>query len=504
MTTYFLSDSSPGAQATQEVMALFGFYPVEESAADLIISHQIKDGVIPEITTVLIGYKNGERRQESCQESGEIVGSRKGVERAIRLCVYRLLTNWTGQDPSPWGILRGVRPTKIVRLLASAGHNFAEIQAILEQRFHVHSSEAALVTEIAFRQQPILQENNSRKISLYLGIPFCPSRCFYCSFPGSVLPESAKVKTFLQALQADMDDAAEVNDRYQLEVDTIYLGGGTPTSLAASDLGALLTRISDRFMQKDTREFTVEAGRPDSLDAEKIAAIACTKVTRVSVNPQTMQEKTLKRIGRNHTVQAIIDIFMKFRQTSCLINMDLIAGLPGESVADMENTLEQIMALAPDNLTVHTLAVKKGALLKERLDADEQAVRSALTDDTVVKAQVAKAAQTAAKLSMVPYYLYRQKYMAAQLHNVGYAKENAFCRYNIQMMEQQQTIIGIGPGAATKAVERETFRLNSFYHPKDVRTYEQSLPMYLTKRRQLLDDLYEGRLFAGSKGEPSC
>jgi oxygen-independent coproporphyrinogen-3 oxidase len=275
-----------------------------------------------------------------------------------------------------------------------------------------------------------------------------------------------------------MAAARESLSRYGLSVQSIYIGGGTPTSLKLADLDALLARTVTLFAGEAT-EFTVEAGRPDSLDDAKIELLAGYGVTRVSVNPQTMQQKTLKLIGRMHSVQDIICVFGKIRMVKIpVVNMDVIAGLPGENAEDMADTLRQIAALKPVNLTVHTLALKRGSRLSESVEAYEA------PDAATTAEMLALADQTARNLGMQPYFLYRQKKMAGNLENVGYSLPGKECIYNIQVIDERQTILGIGPAATTKVVE--PCGLTNYYQPKDISTYINSLPDRLQKRNALL------------------
>lgn len=412
-------------------------------------------------------------------------GGQAEVKRLVRLSLLALLTRLTGRDPGPWGILRGVRPTKIVHRLLDAGLSGDEAAARLAADYAVDGAKARLAVEIAVRQRPFLPAPGSRLVSVYVGVPYCPTRCLYCSFPAHVLPaDPARVAAFFAALAADVAAAAALMRRHGLAAEAVYVGGGTPTSLGEDDFTRLLGLVGEAFVGGDTREFTVEAGRPDCTTAAKVAAMAAAGVTRVSVNPQTMAEKTLKLIGRNHSVRDIIEMFRKIRSYGIpVINMDVIAGLPGETAADMAATMAEIAALAPDNLTVHTLAVKRGS----RLAAGEGG--TAPPDAAETAAMVAVAAEAARAMGLAPYYLYRQKYMTGNLENVGYARPGTEGVYNIQIMEERQTVIGVGPAAGTKAVAAD-FSLTSCYNPKDVATYISSIENYAGRRDKLVAALF--------------
>ncbi len=495
---YYLPADGGLAGAVADAAALFalpaaGVLAAGDLAASLpagavFIRNTVTGGAVTTvITEVYFRRESGElgcltRRDKSAGEDGPAA-----VQRLVRLNLLALLRKLTGRNPGPWGILRGVRPIKIVHRLLDKALTTAEAAERLTAKYAVQPEKAGLLTDIAARQRPFLHagEEGRRLVSVYVGVPYCPSRCLYCSFPANVLPaDRAEVAAFLNALEADLAGAAALLARHGLAAETVYIGGGTPTSLAADDFANLLELVRRSFVSGETREFTVEAGRPDSLTDGKIAAMAAAGVTRVSVNPQTMQEKTLKLIGRNHTVRDIIVMFRKIRATGIpVVNMDVIAGLPGETAADMAATMDEIVALAPENLTVHTLAIKRGSRLAAGL------IDVALPGEEETAAMVAVAADAARRIGLVPYYLYRQKYMTGNLENVGYARTGTECIYNIQIIEERQTVIGVGPAAGTKAV-RDVFRLDSCYNPKDVATYIKNIDHYVRRRDALVAALF--------------
>lgn len=417
------------------------------------------------------------------------------IRRLVRLNLLKLMQQITGHTPGPWGILRGVRPTKIVHKLLDQGLNHCEITDRLISEYAVTPAKAELITGIAIHQRPFIatpdKRDEGKVVSIYVGIPYCPSRCLYCSFPAYVLPEQREqLNIFLRAITKDIESTARLLAKFNLAVENIYVGGGTPTSLGAADLSGLLALVKQRFCGPQTKEITVEAGRPDSINDEKIDVLRQYKINRVSINPQTMQDKTLKQIGRRHTVQDIIDVFAKIRHADIpIVNMDVIAGLPGESHADMEDTMRQIALLNPENITVHTLALKRGSILRDALSSGVM-TGQALPNEEITQLMLKTAAAYTASMNMHPYYLYRQKYMTGNLENVGYAKPNTDCLYNMQIMEERQTIIGIGPAAGTKAVNPNHWRLQSSYNAKDVGSYIKNLDIYLSERHTLLSRLY--------------
>lgn len=491
----YCADADPCRETVADMAALFGLAdrgapPAQDAAAlpaDGMLISSAADG--PALTLRLLfrqadGAPATAARRVAIPRPGD--GCRGEGGRLVRLALLELMSAVLGVAPPPWGILRGVRPTKLIHRLLDAGMDTDAAAAGMTRLYAVHPAKAALAAAVAVRQRPFLAAAPPRLVSVYIGIPYCPSRCLYCSFPANVLPaRRADLEAFLEALAADIRAAASLFAAHGLAAETVYIGGGTPTSLPDADFAALLRLARDAFVGPATREFTVEAGRPDSVSPAKIAALQAMGVTRVSVNPQTMREKTLRLIGRNHSVRDIIEMFSKIREAKIpVINMDIIAGLPGETPADFAATVDRLAGLAPDNLTVHTLALKKGSLLKTAQE------KYPLPGEAEAAAMLAAAAAGARRMGLEPYYLYRQKYMAGNLENVGYAKPGRECIYNIKIIEERQTVIGIGPAAATKAV-RSDRRLKSCYNPKDVPTYITRLPLYAGRREQLLTDLFD-------------
>lgn len=384
------------------------------------------------------------QKKEDAQEKKKIVTK----------MVYRFLSEKTGQEMA-WGMLTGVRPTKLAMHQMENGMNEAQAKAFLQEVYCVSEKKAGLAVDIACREKALLSKlDYLNGFSLYVGIPFCPSICSYCSFSSSPIDVwSPRMDDYLKALCIELHHIAKETEGKTLN--TIYIGGGTPTTLTAKQLEKLLNVVDELFLNEERGaellEYTVEAGRPDSITKEKLEVLCSHPVTRISVNPQTMQQKTLDLVGRKHSVQAVKDIFHLARELGFdNINMDLIAGLPGENAEDMRDTLRQIEELSPDSLTVHSLAIKRAARM-----AQEQPVRDLHTEITEM---VEDAAKTAEKLGLVPYYLYRQKNIAGNFENVGYAKADKAGIYNILIMEEKQTIYAAGAGATTKIVLPEKIK----------------------------------------------
>ena len=384
------------------------------------------------------------QKKEDAQEKKKIVTK----------MVYRFLSGKTGQEMA-WGMLTGVRPTKLAMHQMESGMNETQATAFLQEVYCVSEKKARLAVDIACREKALLSKlDYLNGFSLYVGIPFCPSICSYCSFSSSPIDVwSPRMDDYLKALCIELHHIAKETEGKTLN--TIYIGGGTPTTLTAKQLEKLLNVVDELFLNEERGaellEYTVEAGRPDSITKGKLEVLCSHPVTRISVNPQTMQQKTLDLVGRKHTVQAVKDIFHLARELGFdNINMDLIAGLPGENAEDMRDTLRQIEELSPDSLTVHSLAIKRAARM-----AQEQPVRDLHTEITEM---VEDAAKTAEKLGLVPYYLYRQKNIAGNFENVGYAKADKAGIYNILIMEEKQTIYAAGAGATTKIVLPEKIK----------------------------------------------
>ena len=361
-------------------------------------------------------------------------------KREVTREVYRFLSKKCDRELA-WGMLTGVRPTKLVMQKLEAGLDQVQIRKFLEEEYCVTREKA----ELACREKEQLGKlNASEGFSLYVGIPFCPSICSYCSFSSSPVGEwKDKIDAYLDALIKELKALGRMAG--ERKPDTVYVGGGTPTTLEAGQLDRLLGTIRNCFDLSELKEFTVEAGRPDSITREKLEVIRRYPVTRISVNPQTMQQKTLDLVGRKHTVEDVERIFHMARELGFdNINMDLIAGLPGETRADMQDTLRRIKALAPDSLTVHALAIKRAAKFgQEGRTMDLHSEISGMVED---------AAECAEEMGLKPYYLYRQKNIAGNFENVGYAEVDKAGIYNILIMEEKQTILAAGAGASTKLV----------------------------------------------------
>ena len=402
----------------------------------------------------------------SNKEASEIE-DRKLKKRYVNLRIYEWLKQVTGQELS-WGIMTGVRPTKPMMNLMEEGLSDEEVIRWMQDNYRVTDEKAHLGLQVAKKEKELLEQLDYKDgYSLYVGIPFCPSICSYCSFSSYPLAQWEKrVDEYLDAVCKELTFIAERSKNKKLN--TIYIGGGTPTTLSPEQLDRLLTHLETHFSYADLKEITVEAGRPDSITREKLEVLKAHNIDRISINPQTMQQKTLDIIGRKHTVEDIKKVYRIARELEFdNINMDLIAGLPGETSEDMRDTLMQIKEMAPDSLTVHALAMKRASRLtqEKKLAMTEQNKNDGMVEDIATRnrqeeAQIATtlsemielASNFASQMDLEPYYLYRQKNIAGNFENVGYAKVDKAGIYNILIMEEKQSIVAVGAGASTKIV----------------------------------------------------
>ena len=407
---------------------------------------------------------------------------RKESKNQLKKLLYKILVAETRRT-LPWGNLTGIRPTKLPMALLEEGKTEEEAAKYLKDTYGVSDEKIALSIEIAKRELSILSEEEyASGYSLYVGIPFCPTTCLYCTFTSYPLFSwKNRIQEYLDALFQEIDYTAE--RMRGMRLDSVYIGGGTPTTLEAWQLQKLIQKLQDSFDFTYVKEFCVEAGRPDSITLEKLRVLKEMGVERISINPQTMNDKTLKLIGRQHTVKQTIDAFELARQVGFHnINMDLILGLPEESIEEVKHTMEELDKLRPESLTVHSLAVKRAS----RLNLEgEQYQRLCMMDNT--EDMMACTAEYAAKWGLHPYYLYRQKNMAGNLENVGYAKEGKEGLYNILIMEEKQTIVALGAGASTKAVYPDG-RIERCENVKDVNNYIARIDEMIERKRSFFKD----------------
>ena len=413
-----------------------------------------------------------------------VIEAFSGLERSaqknrLKRALYEMLRSLTGRD-LPWGNLTGIRPVRLAMdfLMKEAGDGSAAAEN-LTRTYYVSPRKADLAVRIAQREKKILEKLRPQDhYSLYVGIPFCPSICLYCSFSSSPLGIwEKKVDDYLDALIREIEASRTCFPGKKLQ--TVYIGGGTPTTLSPSRMDRLLCALEDNFAMDGIAEFTVEAGRPDSITPEKLEVLKHHSVSRISINPQTMNQKTLDLIGRRHSIEQTEEAFALARSMGFdNINMDIIVGLPGEGLEEVRRTMDHLMAMDPDDITVHALALKRAARLSLHMDEYEKI--SFRASDEIMEC-TEKACEA---LSMSPYYLYRQKNMAGNFENVGYARPGKAGLYNILIMEEVQSILALGASGSTKIVEPDG-RIWRIENVKDIRSYLERIDEMIARKDPL-------------------
>lgn len=458
------------------------FYPKE----DVSVSAEEKAFDVPAILQMDISYYD-DRICIAWQENRYAAFpidfmDRIETKNKLKQQLYRMLSEYTGKT-LPWGTLTGIRPTKIPMKLLEEGRSRAEIHRYMEDTYFTSEEKIELATDIAKRELALLKKiDYENGYSLYIGIPFCPTNCLYCSFTSYPLTVWAKrVDDYLSALEREIDF---VSEKFAgKHIDTVYIGGGTPTTLEPHQLDRLIRKIKASFNLSGCLEFTVEAGRPDSITAEKLRVLKEHGISRISINPQTMKQETLQLIGRHHTVEQTVESFHMARELGFdNINMDLIMGLPAETLSDVRNTMERLAELGPDNITVHSLALKRAARLniyKEDYKGYEMVNTQEHMDLT---------ASFAEDMGLFPYYLYRQKGMAGNLENVGYAKPGKAGIYNVLIMEEVQDIVALGAGSISKRIYKDG-KIERCENVKDVAQYIERIDEMIERKQKLYKDI---------------
>ena len=421
------------------------------------------------------------------EQDGKLLSSAEGAfdcsdyregKNSLKRVLYDCLIQYK-EKALPWGTLTGIRPTKIAMGLLNAGMRDEEMYDYFKKEYYLSDEKFRLCTRVAKNESRVLKDLDfEHTYSVYVGIPFCPTICAYCSFSSFPLSVWKKrVGDYLEALFKELDYLGQaLAGREPL---TLYMGGGTPTSLTASQMDRLLGKLGEIFDFSKIREITIEAGRPDSITKDKLKVIRSYGIDRISINPQTMKQETLDIIGRRHTVEQIREAFTLARGEGFgNINMDLIAGLPGETPEDMAATLEQIQALGPDSMTVHSLAIKRAAYMNKNRE------QFAPTPQEQVNAMIGLSFESAVKMGMEPYYLYRQKNIAGNLENVGYARPGKEGLYNILIMEEKQSIIAAGAGGATKIVIPGENRIERIENVKNVKDYIERIDEMIQRKKR--------------------
>ncbi|MCG8482369.1 MAG: coproporphyrinogen dehydrogenase HemZ [Clostridia bacterium] len=427
-------------------------------------------------------FKNGETMHQVNEK--EVINynkpiTKKEIKDGVKKSIYIIFEKVYAYSP-PWGILTGIRPSKIVNEMMDQNINEEEIIEHLREHYKIQEEKISLLMKVCQNERPILNNSVPNGVSLYIGIPFCPSKCIYCSFT-SYPADEYEVNQYLVALKKEIQYVGQELKNGQNKIETIYIGGGTPTVLSQEQLKELLEWIHEYFDLKFLKEFTVECGRPDTITHQKLDALKAYGVDRISINPQTMKAETLRTIGRKHTPEQIKEAFIMARDFGFKsINADLITGLPHEDLEDFRQSLETLIDLGPQNITVHTLALKKASRLKQI--REEYRYMS----ETCVKDMLKEASRLMAYYEYHPYYLYRQKYISGNFENIGYCKEGHECIYNIRIMEEKQTIIALGAGAVSKVYFEKENRLERVPNVSNYEIYMGRIDEMIHRKKGLI------------------
>lgn len=396
---------------------------------------------------------------------------------AVSRFLYRLFSGYTGRT-LPWGMLTGIRPTKIIMKWMEEGKEPDEIRKQFSEIYLADEQKASLCCAVAGKEKKILDAHPyDKEYSLYIGIPFCPTTCLYCSFTSFPVSHfKDRMGRYLDALEKELAYVAD--DWGTKPLTAIYIGGGTPTALDEPSLLRLMEMVHRYFPVDSLKEFTVEAGRPDSVTREKFHILKEAEVTRISINPQTMHQETLDLIGRRHTVDQVREAFYLAREEDFdNINMDMITGLPGEDIRHVRETLRQLRLLGPESLTVHSLAIKRAAHLNIEMERYQSLVKGSTND------MLRLVDETTRKMGMEPYYMYRQKNIPGNLENIGYSLPGKECLYNILIMEEKQDIISCGAGASTKFVYPEENRIERTENVKNIDHYINRIDEMIERKK---------------------
>ena len=384
---------------------------------------------------------------------------------------------------NPWGDVTGIRPVKIARTTLGSGKTEKDFVDMFTNELNVSEEKTQLTLNIAVREMNILKNYKKNDICLYIGVPFCKTRCLYCSFvTNSAAKNSKYMRPFVKNLKTEIEYTADLLKKTDYNIVGLYFGGGTPTTLSAMDLEDVINKCYESFDLTNLVEFTVEAGRPDTIDREKLETLKKCGVTRISINPQTMNDNILKVIGRAHTVEDIYESFSLASECGFdNINMDIIAGLPTETFEEFQNSVNLVTKLEPECITVHTMSIKRGSVLHEKLGD------YALTDEKVVSQMVDYSINKLTELKYFPYYLYRQKHMVGDFENIGYSKEGKECLYNIMIMEETNSIVSMGCGGVSKIVNLPNDRIERVFNVKEAKDYVERIDEMLHRKDVILD-----------------
>jgi len=431
-------------------------------------------------------YMNDTEEQESVTLSAD--ADDKLIELKLAVCLFNCFVLATGYKPD-WGILTGVRPAKLYANLCRA-EGMEKTEAYFKNELLVNDNKISLCHETYETEEGIIAKSGKDWFSLYISVPFCPTRCSYCSFVSHSIDKADKlVPQYVELLCEEIKQTAIKAKQCGLRLKTIYMGGGTPTSITANQLDKILTAVKDNFDLSEIEEYTVEAGRPDTVDVEKLQVIKKHGITRISINPQTMNDKVLENIGRRHTSEQTRKAFALAREVGFdNINMDIIAGLPGDTVESFKNTVDELIKMAPESITVHSLAMKRASTLS--INGDKHTTKEGADAAQMVE----YARSTLTKAGILPYYMYRQSKTVGNLENVGYAVKGAECLYNVYIMDETHTILACGASAVTKLKSQkngEISRIFNFKYPYEFNSHFETI----LKRKEGINEFYDKHPF---------
>lgn len=411
--------------------------------------------------------------------------NKKVARNPLKAALYHMLSDYTGKQ-LPWGSMTGVRPTKVATEWLENGKNDEEIRHLYTDTYLTIPQKADICIEVAKKEQELFKDFlYDEEYCIYIGIPFCPSRCLYCSFTSYPIAQYVdKVEDYLQALYKEMDFVAGADAYKNKRLVAIYIGGGTPSALTATQLESLITKMQTTFDMQYVREFCVECGRPDSITMDKLQTLKKLGVERISINPQTMSDETLQLIGRAHSVEQTKHAFEMARKAGFdNINMDMIVGLPGEDMEHVQHTLSEIRKMVPDSLTVHSLAIKRAANLNIEMERYHSLIKGSTNEMLLAVDECAR------DMEMKPYYLYRQKNIPGKLENIGYAVEGKECVYNILIMEEKLDILGMGAGSSSKFIFRKENRIERVENVKNVDEYINRIDEMIERKQKMFATL---------------
>ena len=462
-----------------ELLAMTRLFGLPDAYWDPPARYRMQAEELPEIYRITFSFENLSAARETAIPSEpdprlQQLHRRRAARRLCKQTLYDLLRRMTWIHP-PWCSLTGVRPTHLMLEALAEGLSPEAAVERLVRDYDVTPPKAELLAEIAAVQRQLPPPGDAF-MDVYIGIPFCTTRCAYCSFSSGEIGDGRLVGPYMEALEHEIRACAPLISSSGRSLRALYVGGGTPTALPEKEFRRLLSLIRECFPA--ACETTVEAGRPDTLSREKLRAIREAEISRISINPQTMNDRTLQIIGRAHTAQQVRDAYALAREEGIPhINMDVIAGLPGENEVDFDRTLEEAVQLRPESLTVHTLAIKRSS----RMSLEN----APLPDGEMTARMVAQGLETARTLGMVPYYLYRQKYMAGNLENTGYALPGHACLYNVDMMEETSHILALGAGGISKKIFPEEGHIERAPNVANIQEYITRVDEMIHRKKEL-------------------